>query len=163
MPHEKFNQRAVVVIQAHASRDRLDHIRADFGMAPAKTLADVVKHQAEIEQLDGLQFARKLRQQRRAFGVFTGPQPLDFLDQAQRMLIDGVNVIGVVQHHAQQPAEFRNERAQHSSPMHLEQRLVNRILPFEDAEERQIGRRRAAKFVIDQFEILAQQLARFMR
>src|SRR4029079_59548 len=47
--------------------------------------------------------------------------------------------------------------------MHLKKRFVNRVLPFEDTEKRQIGRRRAAKFVIDQIEILAQQLAGFLR
>src|SRR6476620_1993352 len=47
--------------------------------------------------------------------------------------------------------------------MHLEQCLINGILPFEDTEKRQIGRSRAAKIVIDQIEILPQQFARFMR
>src|SRR5690242_9790732 len=47
--------------------------------------------------------------------------------------------------------------------MHLKEYFVNRVLPFEDAEKRQIGRRRAAKFVIDQIEMLAQQLAGFLR
>ena len=78
------------------------------------------------------------------------------------MLIDRVGVIGIVQHHAQQVVELGNERAQHAGPVHFHQGFINRVFPFEDREKRPVGRRRAAKFFVDQVEMAAQKLAGFM-
>ena len=90
-------------------------------MSAAESLADIVKHQAEIKQLDFLGFARQLGEQRQALGVFAGFKPFDLLDQLQGMLIHRVNVISVMQHHAKQPAELGNKRAENSGPMHFQQ------------------------------------------
>ncbi len=56
MAHEKLDQGAVVGVETHALGDGPDHFRADLRMAAAETLADVVKHHAQIKQLDLLGF-----------------------------------------------------------------------------------------------------------
>ena len=65
---------AVVGVEAHAAGDRPHHVGADFGMAAAEALADIVKHQAQIKQLDLFRLAGELSQQGQAFGVVAGAQ-----------------------------------------------------------------------------------------
>ena len=72
------------------------------------------------------------------------------------MLIHGVDVIGVVQHHAQEPAELGDEGAQNPGAVHFHQGLVHGFLPLQNAEKRRVGGRRAAKLVVDQIEVLPQ-------
>ena len=79
------------------------------------------------------------------------------------MLIDRVDVVGVVEYHAKEPAEFRNKRAQHPGPVHFQQGFVYRILPLENTEERQVGFRGTTKFVVDHIQMLPQELASFVR
>ena len=81
--HEKLDQGAIVGVQTHAARDGVHHARADLRMTAAETLADIVKHQAKIKQLDLLGFARQLGEQRQALGVIAGFQPFDLFDQSQ--------------------------------------------------------------------------------
>ena len=52
---------------------------------------------------------------------------------------------------------------EHAAAMHFRQGLVDGFLPFENAEKRRIGLRRAAKLIVDQIQMLAQQLAGFVR
>ncbi len=75
------------------------------------------------------------------------------------MLVDGVGVIGVVQSHAQQPAELGDKRAQHAAAVHFQQRLVDAVLPLENIEKRLVGLGRAAQLVVDFVRVLAQQFA----
>ena len=58
--HEKLHQRAVVGVKTHAPGDGAHHARADLRMTAAETLADIVKHHAEIKQLDLFGFARRV-------------------------------------------------------------------------------------------------------
>src|SRR5919108_403940 len=119
-------------------------------MAAAEPLADVVKHESQIEQLAFLRLARQLGEKRQRFLVFARFQALDLFDQSQGMLVDGINMIGVVENHAKQPAKLRNKGTEHSTTVHLQQGLVHSVLPFENLKERNIGRRRPAKSLVNQ-------------
>ena len=50
-------------------------------MATAESLADVVKHQPKIEELDFIRLASELGEQGQALSVVPGLEPLDLLDQ----------------------------------------------------------------------------------
>ncbi len=47
--------------------------------------------------------------------------------------------------------------------VHFHQGLIDRFFPFEDIEKWQVGLRRAAEIIVDQIQMLAQQLAGFVR
>src|SRR5687768_6561007 len=109
VPYQKFHQGSVVGVEPHAARDRTHQTRADLRMAAAKSLADVVKHEAEIEQLDFIGFASELGEKRQRVFVRAGLEHFNFFDQFQGVLVDRVNVVGVMQDHAKQSAELRDE------------------------------------------------------
>src|SRR5215813_9404086 len=78
------------------------------------------------------------------------------------MLIDGIDVIGIVQHHAQKPAKLGNKRAQYAGAMHLEESFVDIVFPFQNFKERNVRRRRASKMVIYKVEMATQQFPRYV-
>src|SRR5215475_617790 len=115
-------------------------------MSPTEPLADIVKHQPEIEQLDLVSIAGQLGEQRQPLFVFSRLKPLDLLDQLKRMLIDGVNMVGIMEHHTKQPAEFGDKCTEDPATVHFQQCLVNLLLPLKDLEKRYVGCRRTTKF-----------------
>ena len=48
------------------------------------------------------------------------------------MLVHGVGMISVMQHHAQQAPELGNKCAQDAAAVHLRQSLIDAIFPFEE-------------------------------
>jgi hypothetical protein len=67
-----------------------------------------------------------------------------------------------MERHAQESSEFRDKGPQHTAAVHLQKSLVNSVFPLENLEKRQVGGGRATVTLIDQTQILAQQLPRFL-
>ena len=78
------------------------------------------------------------------------------------MLVHRIDVIGVMQNHAEQPAKLGDKSSKNVATVHLQQRLVHPLLPSKDLEKGHIGRRRTAEAIVDQSSVLAQKLPRFV-
>src|SRR5215510_6759078 len=124
-------------------------------MSTAEPFADVVKHQPEVQQLDFVGVAGQLGEKRQLLFVFSGLKAFYLLDQFKRMLVHGVDMIGVMEDHTKQPAEFRDKRPEDPAAVHFQECLVNPLLPLEYLEKRQVGRCRTTKSVIDQLDMIA--------
>src|SRR5262245_61568536 len=107
-------------------------------MSATETFSDIVKHQAQIKQFYILRFSGKLGEQWQAVEVIAASKTFDLFDQTKGMLIHRVNMISVVEYHAEQSAELGNERAQYSRSMHLQQGFIDRFLPGKNAEKDRI-------------------------
>ena len=131
--------------------------RAALMMVVAVALADVVQQQREEHQRQMNQLARDLGEQRIGILEFAGAQLLELAHRDQRMTIDGIDVVEVVQHARVEIAELGNDRAEHARPMHRFQRLgdalarrKNRHQRLADARVVAHRRRRSAKIVAHQ-------------
>ena len=162
MEHEEFELFPVVYVESDPAGDLPRDVPSFLGMAAAQPLADVVEKQSEVENLDLLRFPCELGQQRELLAELARLEPLQFLDQPERVLIDGVNMIEIVQRHAQEPAELGKQRSQHARAVHLRQRLVDPFFVFENAEEQRVDGRRALEIIVDEIQTLPDQLARLM-
>ena len=162
MPDQKLKLGGVIDIEPHPARYAPRHLGADLRMAAPVALADVVKEQGEVENLHVFDLAGELGEQGKGFSKGPFAQLFKLCNQPERMLIHGVNVVEVVEDHAEQPAELGDEGPEHAAAMHLHQRLVNPLLPFQNLQEGPAGRRRPAQLLIDQPDVIPDQLARFL-
>ena len=87
-------------------------------MVVAVALADIVQDQGEKNERQRGNLARDLGQQRIAVLELARAQPLELAHRGQRMPVDGIDVVEVVQHARVEIAELRNHRAQHARAMH---------------------------------------------
>src|SRR5262249_62055817 len=106
------------------------------GVAVAVSLADVVQHHGQVEHLRALDLVHHLREQRAALAMLSGTEMLELHDGSQRVLVDGVDVIEVADHHRAELAELGQERAERADVVHYAQGLVNPLPPPQDLEKR---------------------------
>ena len=87
-------------------------------MVVAVALADVVEQQRKKHQRQMIEFARDLGQQRCGLLELARAQPFELAHRDQRMPIDGIDVVEVVQHARVEISELGNDRAEHARQMH---------------------------------------------
>ena len=100
--------RSLVLVEPEPCGDVAHHAGAPARVVVAVSLADVVEHHAEKEELRALDLAHHLGQVRHGLRELARPQAFELAHAHQRVVVDGVDVERVVRDQAVEVAELRD-------------------------------------------------------
>src|SRR5260370_40573626 len=129
-------------------------------MVVAVALADVVEEESEKDERQAIELARDFGEQGSRILELATAQALELAHRDQRMPIDSIDVVEVVQDARVEISELGNYRAEHAREMHRLERLGDPLTRGEDFHQGSTDARIAAHLVVDQTEAVAHQLIR---
>src|SRR5216683_7810757 len=156
--HQEYDQIDFLAVEAKTLGDFRGQARAALMMVMAVALADVVEKQGEEHQRQAIELARNLGEQRSRILELTTTQAFELADRDQRMPIDGIDMVEVVQHARVQIPELRNYRAEHAGQMHRLERLRDALASRQNFHQRRADARIPAYLVVDQHQAVTHQL-----
>src|SRR5882757_159738 len=127
-------------------------------MVMAVALADVVQKQGEEYQRQAIELARNFGEQRSRILELATTQAFELANRDQRMPIDGIDMVEVVQHARVQIPELRNYRAEHAGQMHRLERLRDALASRQNFHQRRTDARISPHLIVDQLEAVSHQL-----
>ena len=119
--HQPCNEIAVCGAEsvgfAETERIRL----AEFGMVTAATFSDIVEQSGEIEQFGPVKLAHQPAAQRELVGQFRNCKAPQVAHDFQDVLVDGIDVVKIMLHLADNTAESRDVTSQNVVLVHAPQ------------------------------------------
>ena len=155
---EEHDQIDFLVVESEALRHFRRQARAALMMVVAVALADIVEQQREEDERQMRQLARDLGEQRGGVLELARAQAFELAHRNQRMPVDGVDMVEVVQNAGVEVAKLRDDRAEHARQMHRLERVGDALARRENRHQRGGDARVPAHAVVDQAEIVAHQL-----
>ena len=148
--HEEHDEIDFLVVQAEALRHFRGQARAALMMVVAVAFADVVQQQREEYQRQMRQLARNFGEQGRWILELARAQAFELAHRHQRMPIDGIDVVEVVQNARVEIAELGDNRAEHARQMHRFESFGDALARGQNRHQRLGYARVFAHRVVDQ-------------
>src|SRR5260370_41031231 len=127
-------------------------------MVVAVALADVVEEESEKDERQAIELARNFGEQRRRILELATAQPLELAHRDQRMRIDRIDVVEVVQDARVEISELGNYRAENAGEMHRLEGFGDSLARRENFHLVATDAQIASHLVVDEAEAVAHQL-----
>ena len=149
---QEHDQIDFLAVESKALRDFGGQAGAALVMVVAVALADVVQQQREEYQRQVRELARDLGEQGSGILEFSSAQTFELAHGDQRMTVNCIDVVEVVQHARVEVAELGNYRAEHAGEMHRLERVGDALARGQNRHQRLrrraglcAGRRRSSR------------------
>ena len=127
--------------KAKARAQLLRHLGAQDAVVAAASLGDVVKHHRDIERPARHQLVDHLARQRQLVLQCARLDVVQDAEREQRVLVHREDMVHVVLHLGDDPAEIRHETAQHAGIVHPAQRHFRVLAGGQHLQEQPVGLR----------------------
>ena len=157
---EEHDQVDFLAVQSKPLRHFRGQAGAALMMVMAVALADVVQQQRKEHERQLVEFAHDLGEQGSGILELAGAQAFELAHRNQRMPVNGVDMVEVVQNARVEVAELGDYRAEHARQMHRLERFGDALARGQNRHQGGGDARVFAHVVVDQFKIVAHQLVR---
>ena len=157
---EEHDQVDFLAVQSKPLRHFRGQAGAALMMVMAVALADVVQQQRKEHQRQLVEFAHDLGEQGSGILELARAQAFEFAHRNQRMPVNGVDMVEVVQNARVEVAELGDYRAEHARQMHRLERFGDALARGQNRHQGGGDARVFAHVVVDQFKIVTHQLVR---